>query len=193
MKTIETKLKYLAKTGGIKTEATGDVWINPSDSAKENILNNMDKIKSWINKNVILELENDKTFLGLGLSETETESEEKGGSSDLSKFIVNISGKQFITMAGLLDVAHNKGLESIETDLIISDFEKQTFVFKAKVKIKGRLFESYGDASPSNVGSLVKLHIIRMAETRAIARALRWSTNIGMCSLEELGDVKDGN
>ena len=43
------------------------------------------------------------------------------------------------------------------------------------------------DACKGNVNPKIAPHIIRMAETRAVARALRLACNIGMCSVEELG------
>ena len=45
----------------------------------------------------------------------------------------------------------------------------------------------YGDADPSNVSSLVRGAEMRIAETRAVNRALRKAYGIGICSVEELG------
>ena len=188
---MEAKLTYVAKTGGIKTEETGDVWLNPANENKSTILANLDKIKSWKGKTVVIEMIDEKTFSGIGLSDVQDEEENSSDSLLNRNHIINIRGKEFVTFDGLLDVAHTKGLESIETEMISSDFENNIFVFKAKVKLKdGRVCESYGDAKPDNVGELVAVHSLRMAETRAIARALRWATNVGMCSLDEIGEIK---
>ena len=45
----------------------------------------------------------------------------------------------------------------------------------------------YGDADPSNVSSMVRGAELRIAETRAVNRALRKAYGIGLCSVEELG------
>ena len=48
-------------------------------------------------------------------------------------------------------------------------------------------FVGYGDADPSNVSPLVRGAEMRMAETRAVNRALRKAYGIGICSVEEIG------
>ncbi len=45
----------------------------------------------------------------------------------------------------------------------------------------------YGDADPSNVSYLVQGAEMRVAETRAVNRALRKAYGIGICSVEEIG------
>ena len=47
-------------------------------------------------------------------------------------------------------------------------------------------FIGYGDADPSNTSS-VRGAEMRVAETRAVNRALRKAYGIGLCSVEELG------
>ena len=47
----------------------------------------------------------------------------------------------------------------------------------------------YGDANPSNVSSLVHGAEMRVAETRAVNRALRKAYGIGICSVEEIGSL----
>src|SRR4029077_15252425 len=63
------------------------------------------------------------------------------------------------------------------------------WVFRATVyKVRGsKGFVGYGDADPSNVSSLVHGAEMRVAETRAVNRALRKAYGIGLCSVEELG------
>jgi hypothetical protein len=107
------------------------------------------------------------------------------------KFIVNLQGKDFVTYEGLLDVAHQLKLSSIETELIQipSSENGNQCIVKAVVKTEdGKQFEGYGDASPNNVNRNIAPHLIRMAETRAKARALRDLTNIGMTAFEELAE-----
>jgi hypothetical protein len=48
-------------------------------------------------------------------------------------------------------------------------------------------FVGYGDADPSNISPLVRGAEMRVAETRAVNRALRKAYGIGICSIEELG------
>jgi len=55
----------------------------------------------------------------------------------------------------------------------------------------GKKFSDIGDANPQNCNSKVARHLIRMASTRAKARAFRDMDNIGMTALEELGDLNE--
>ena len=63
------------------------------------------------------------------------------------------------------------------------------WVFRATVykSPRSRGFVGYGDADPSNVSPLVRGAEMRVAETRAVNRALRKAYGIGLCSVEELG------
>src|SRR5208283_4157560 len=55
-------------------------------------------------------------------------------------------------------------------------------------------FVGYGDADPSNVSPLVRGAEMRVAETRAVNRALRKAYGIGICSTEKLRPQKaNGN
>jgi len=102
--------------------------------------------------------------------------------------IVKIHDKEHVTYEGLLSMATDDGLESIEVDIIQYPCEenKNTCVCKATAKCKDSTFTDIGDANPDNVNPMISKHIIRMASTRAKARALRDMLNIGMCVAEEL-------
>ena len=102
-----------------------------------------------------------------------------------------LDGRWFITNAGLLHIAQRRGCVGIKTILlrVYSDPDQGCWVFKAIVfKTRGsKGFEGYGDANPSNVSSMVHGAEMRVAETRAVNRALRKAYGIGICSVEELG------
>ena len=108
--------------------------------------------------------------------------------------MITRQGKQFVLFAGLLDQAHSEGLKSIDTELLqVPDPENgQVAIVKATCEMEdGRRFSGIGDASPENVGRNIAPHVIRMAETRAKARALRDAVNVGATALEELSDGDD--
>lgn len=124
-----------------------------------------------------------------------------------SKHIIQLNGKEFITHAGLLDAAHKAGLVRIDTEIvniftddkITGDSNTSTgvncVIFKTMVTMKEsdgtlKTYTAHGDANPNNVGRHIAEHMIRMAETRSVNRALRFATNIGMCSVDELSDQK---
>jgi hypothetical protein len=107
------------------------------------------------------------------------------------EFLITRQGKQYVLFAGLLDEAHSRGLRSIDTELIqVPTAENgNVAVVKATVEMADdRTFSGLGDASPDNVSRNIVPHIIRMAETRAKARALRDAVNVGATALEELSD-----
>jgi hypothetical protein len=74
-----------------------------------------------------------------------------------------------------------------------SDSAAQRWAFEATVyKSKAcRGFVGYGDADPSNVSPLVRGAEMRVAETRAVNRALRKAYGIGICSIEEIGSLAE--
>jgi hypothetical protein len=102
-----------------------------------------------------------------------------------------IDGRWYVTHAGLLRIAQRRRCHGIKTSLQkdVSDPTASRWVFKATVyKTPGsRGFVGYGDADPSNTSSLVRGAEMRVAETRAVNRALRKAYGIGLCSVEELG------
>src|SRR5207253_1683110 len=71
----------------------------------------------------------------------------------------------------------------------LSDPSARRFAFEATVFTTKACtgFIGYGDAEPSNVSPLVRGAEMRVAETRAVNRALRKAYGIGICSVEEIG------
>ncbi|GFN34363.1 hypothetical protein [Tepidimicrobium xylanilyticum] len=104
------------------------------------------------------------------------------------KFIINLQGKSYVTYEGLLDLAHQKNLRSIEVELIQipTNENNMTAICKATAKTDNGIYTDLGDANPQSVNSTIVPHLIRMASTRAKARVLRDLTNVGMTSIEEL-------
>ncbi len=100
-----------------------------------------------------------------------------------------VGSKDVVTYQGLLSKAHDEGLKAIRTSLlqIPSEENQRTAIAKAIVETSTGSFEALGDASPESVTSFLTPHLIRMAETRAKARALRDAVNVGVVSFEELG------
>src|SRR5918997_2977888 len=106
------------------------------------------------------------------------------------EFVINRNGKDYVLYAGLLDLAHQQGLKAIKTQLIQAPGgdNGQVAICLAEVTTEKGTFTGIGDADPGNVSRMMATALIRMAETRAKARALRDAVNVGMAALEELGD-----
>ena len=102
-----------------------------------------------------------------------------------------LDGRWYVTHSGLLRMALRSRCLGINTTVQsrLSAPAANRWVFKAVVhKSTGsRGFVGYGDADPSNVSSFVHGAEMRVAETRAVNRALRKAYGIGLCSVEELG------
>src|SRR5262245_14852970 len=102
-----------------------------------------------------------------------------------------LDGHWYVTHAGLLRMAHLSRCVGIRVQPIreYCDAASRSWVFRATVYKSSRSkgFVGYGDADPSNVSSMVHGAEMRVAETRAVNRALRKAYGIGLCSVEELG------
>lgn len=116
------------------------------------------------------------------------------GSFIKKEFIVERQGQTFVRYAGILDEAHEQGLKSIVTELVQTPNQdnRNTAICKAIVETSKGIFTGIGDAAPDNVGRAMQNCLIRMAETRAKARALRDAINVGVAALEELDESESG-
>jgi hypothetical protein len=97
----------------------------------------------------------------------------------------------YVTHTGLLGVARRNRCAGIHVRPVrnFCDPSAQRWAFEATV-YKSRTcrgFVGFGDADPSNVSPVVHGAEMRVAETRAVNRALRKAYGIGICSVEELG------
>jgi len=102
-----------------------------------------------------------------------------------------LNGGWYVTHTGLLRLAARRRCMGIHVQPMpeFSDSASDRYVFKATV-YKSRAcqgFVGHGDASPSNVAALVHGAELRVAETRAVNRALRKAYGIGICSVDEIG------
>lgn len=112
------------------------------------------------------------------------------------QFLINLKGKQFVLLGGLLDLAHRSGLRSIETDVLteLCQPEKEFYVVRAVGLFRtgdglDATFTALGDAGPGN--SQMKGAFLRHAETRALARMLRWATNVAITAFEEVDEAEE--
>ncbi len=115
------------------------------------------------------------------------------GLSVLAGDISYVDGKWYVTHSGLLCLARRNGCAGINVSPLskFCDPASSRWAFKATV-YKSRVckgFVGHGDADPSNVSPLVRGAEMRVAETRAVNRALRKAYGIGLCSVEEIGAI----
>ena len=115
------------------------------------------------------------------------------------KFVMNQQGKDYVLLPGLIDALHqlSAGFFSVDTRIeqLPTPENGHQAVCSACVRVYDpdnpdvvrRSASGIGDASPANVNRMMANALIRMAETRAKARALRDLCNIGIVSFEELG------
>ncbi len=109
------------------------------------------------------------------------------------QFIIKLQGKDFVLFEGLLDLAHREGLKRVETELLQAPTKEngQLTIVRARAETETGVFTGIGDASPESVNRMMVPHLVRLAETRAVARALRFAVNIGMTTFEELGEMSE--
>ena len=105
--------------------------------------------------------------------------------------LLYLNGRWYVTHTGLIRLAARRRCRGIHVQPIpeFSDALNRRYAFKATVYKSGACpgFVGYGDADPSNVSSVVHGAEMRVAETRAVNRALRKAYGVGTCSVEEIG------
>ena len=122
-------------------------------------------------------------FIVMNNKKRPEENEDSNGSNDMTNF------------KELLEAAHKKGLSEIVTSLVedgqgkvLLDYTNKRAVFKAVVTLmnkEGLRLEFTGHGDAENIQGEVKKSWLRMAETRAIVRALRFATNNASVAEEE--------
>lgn len=115
-----------------------------------------------------------------------------------SQHVVSVSGRKFITFVGLQArmADQGKGLIGTEVEVLQNgdDHESGRWVIKVGLTLKhwqsGEIasIQAIGDASEKNVGKMIQPHMPRMAETRALVRALRLATRSDYTAVEEIGE-----
>jgi hypothetical protein len=107
--------------------------------------------------------------------------------------VLLLSGGWYVTHTGLIRLAKRSRCSGIQVQPVrqLSDQATSRYTFRATVYKSAlcRGFVGYGDADPSNVSPLVRGAEMRVAETRAVNRALRKAYGIGLCSVEEIGTI----
>ena len=107
--------------------------------------------------------------------------------------VLLLEGRWYVTHSGLLRIARRARCSGISARPLpeFSDPRACRWTFEATVyrtrNCKG--FVGFGDADPNNVSPLVRGAEMRVAETRAVNRALRKAYGIGICSVEEIGSL----
>ena len=104
-----------------------------------------------------------------------------------AQHVVVIQGKPFVRFAGLLQMAHDRGLVALTAHWTLNDAELSLAHAVATFQ-DGRRFEESGDASPANVTRKVAVHFRRVALTRAKARVLRDALGVDLVAVEELAE-----
>jgi len=104
-----------------------------------------------------------------------------------AQHVVLIQGKPFVKFAGLLQMAHERGLVSLTAAWTYNDADLSLAHAVATFQ-DGRCFEEAGDAAPANTNRKVAVHFRRVALTRAKARALRDALGVELVAVEELAD-----
>ena len=180
------KISYVAKggQGGFKIEGD-ESWFNPANEEAKGFVH-----AELVGKEVEIftETEGSTDFISVVCLDTPPAEVKSAGPKPIPPKPKSMQQKiDEVKFETLLDKAHEKGLKAIRTSLLHFDAEKMIAVFKAEViDSEDNIFVGHGDVIDNNIDQeKIKKHWIRMAETRAIVRALKLMTNNAECSEEE--------
>lgn len=104
------------------------------------------------------------------------------------RFVRTLQGKDYILYGGLLQLAQEKGLRRVEVEVIQVPNQDNGMlaVARAEIETDDGVFSDVGDASPASVAHAIQPHLMRMAATRAKARAMRDAVGVELVALEEM-------
>ena len=104
-----------------------------------------------------------------------------------AQYVALIQGRPFVKFAGLLAMAHERGLLTLTVAWTYNDAEL-SLAHAVATFADGRRFAECGDATPANVTKKVAPHFRRVALTRALARCLRHALGVDLVAVEELAE-----
>lgn len=176
------------KNNGIKGKIRPDaesVWFNYGGVDPEGIKNKLVDIRGG--DTVVLIMNKDR-YVELKHVPNNNPQEEKDEYSTLPQLLAKLKKE-------------TEGQFSIETTPLDINMKDGYAVFKAQVRgvfgiakndkgenvLNARWATCHGDATQANTTAIIGKHFVRMAESRAIARALRIVLGVGNVSEEEVG------
>jgi hypothetical protein len=108
----------------------------------------------------------------------------------LEDHVVEVDGSRYIKYAGLVALAHERGLAKLSVQVVrypCPENESTAVVMATAELQNGATFTELGDASPASVGDRrLTPHLLRVAATRAKARCLRDALAVPLTAVEEL-------
>ena len=111
------------------------------------------------------------------------ETERPGGAGDLRpEWLLERDGTRYVRYAGLLALAHARGLRRITTALVQAPAAANGHVAlaAAEVETDQGVFTALGEAAPGAGSRPGATALPRLAETRAKAQALADAVNVGL-------------
>ena len=88
--------------------------------------------------------------------------------------LVKVNGKDYPVVGGRLRLAHDENQKALSIETSVIKYEDGIVVIQAKVTTEKGVFNGLGNATVQRDARL-KMAILELAETRAIARALRFA------------------